>query len=144
MDETISISTNSYQTYSRGISLIPLLFIFVMALMTRMVEISLFLGLLLGCCIVTGSLNEGFKICCSEFLVNALADEDHVYIILFVVFLSGIVGLLEKSGGTYVYITLLTTALGTHLMTNFIYAGPVLVLPFSRTRLHLRTSTHIK
>jgi len=40
----------------------PLIFILFMALTTQMVELSLSLGILIGACIMTGSLNEGFKV----------------------------------------------------------------------------------
>jgi hypothetical protein len=73
-----------------------------MALTTRMVEISLFLGILVGSCIITGSLIDGFIVTCSEFLVGALADEGHVYIILFTVILSGAVGMMVRCSVTYI------------------------------------------
>lgn len=96
IEDSAESSTNSqdYQTFGRGLSLVPLIFILIMAFTTQMVEISLFLGILVGACIMTGSLNEGFKITCSEYLVGALADEGHVYVILFTVILSGAVGMM--------------------------------------------------
>jgi hypothetical protein len=97
LDTIKSTNDANYQTYGRGISLIPLIFILLMSVTTRMVEISLFLGILVGSCIITGSLNDGFKLTCNEFLVGALTDEGHVYIILFTVFLSGAVGMMVSS-----------------------------------------------
>jgi len=99
LDTTTSSNSNNYQTYRRGICIIPLLFILLFALATRMVVISMFIGIFIGSCIITGSINEGFKITLSEFLVGAAADEGHVYVVLFTFFLSGAVGMMQKSGG---------------------------------------------
>lgn len=97
-DYVASIEAN-YQTYAAGVSVIPLLFILIMAMGTQMVELSLFLGILVASCIIYGSLADGFKNALSVFLVGALADEDHVYVVLFTIFLSGSVGMMQKSGG---------------------------------------------
>ena len=96
LDTTTSSNSNNYQTYRRGICIIPLLFILLFALATRMVVISMFIGIFIGSCIITGSINEGFKITLSEFLVGAAADEGHVYVVLFTFFLSGAVGMMVR------------------------------------------------
>lgn len=64
-----------------------------------MVEFSLFFGVFVGACIVAGNVNEGFKRTLDTYILEALADEDHVYVILFTLFLSGMVGMMQKSGG---------------------------------------------
>ena len=61
---------------------------------TNMVELSLFLGIWLGACILTGSFAEGFRSTIIDYLVGALKDEGHVMVILFTVFLSGAVGMM--------------------------------------------------
>jgi Na+/H+ antiporter NhaC len=81
------------------VSLIPLIIILILALTTQMVELSLFMGVFIGACIVAGSLKVGFQDTLNIYLVDALADGDHVYVILFTVFLSGTVGMMQKSGG---------------------------------------------
>ncbi len=70
-----------------------------MALTTQMVELSLFCGIWLGACIVAGSLAQGFRDTIVIFLLDALNDWGHVAVILFTVFLSGAVGMMQKSGG---------------------------------------------
>ena len=88
-----------YQAYAAGVSIIPLLFILFMALGTKMVELSLFCGIWLGLCIVTGSLADGFRRTIDTAILEALNDWGHVAVILFTVFLSGTVGMMQKSGG---------------------------------------------
>ena len=88
-----------YQAYAAGVSIIPLLFILFMALGTKMVELSLFCGIWLSLCIVTGSLADGFRRTLDTALIGALNDWGHVAVILFTVFLSGTVGMMQKSGG---------------------------------------------
>jgi Na+/H+ antiporter NhaC len=63
------------------------------------VEVSLFSCVFVGACIVAGSLRDGFKDSLAVYLVGALYDEDHVFVVLFTLFLSGMVGMMEKSGG---------------------------------------------
>jgi len=94
-----SASSDEMMAFRPGVSLLPLILILVLAFTTQMVELSLFLGIWLGACLLTGSLSAGFKTTLDEFLVGALADEGHVYVILFSVFLSGMVGIMQKSGG---------------------------------------------
>jgi Na+/H+ antiporter NhaC len=48
---------------------------------------------------VEGEINNGFKTTLDTYILGALADVDHVYVILFTLFLSGLVGMMQKSGG---------------------------------------------
>lgn len=48
---------------------------------------------------VQGNVNDGFKELLSNYILNALANVDHGYVYLFTMFLSGLVGMMEKSGG---------------------------------------------
>lgn len=95
--ETSTGSSRDYQTFGSGVSLVPLIVILVLAMTTKMVELSLFLGIWLGACILTGSFVEGFRSTIIDYLVGALANEDHVMVILFTVFLSGAVGMMVRS-----------------------------------------------
>jgi Na+/H+ antiporter NhaC len=63
------------------------------------VEVSLYTCIFVGACIVAGNLRDGFKDSLSVYLVDALFNEDHCKVILFTLFLSGMVGMMEKSGG---------------------------------------------
>jgi len=97
--ETSSSTSGDFATYGSGVSLVPLIIILLLASTTQMVELSLFLGIWLGACILTGSLAAGFKSTILDYLILELADEGHVMVIVFTVFLSGLVGMLQKSGG---------------------------------------------
>jgi Na+/H+ antiporter NhaC len=88
-----------YQVFRAAVSIIPLIFILIMALTTHLVELSLFGGVWLGACIISGSLVEGFKETVTRYILEALNDWSHVAVILFTVFLSGTVGMMQKSGG---------------------------------------------
>jgi len=97
--DTSTSASGDYQAFAKGASLVPLIVILVLAMVTQMVEISLFLGIWLGACMVTGSLRLGFESTILDYLVGALADEGHVMVILFTVFLAGMIGMMQKSGG---------------------------------------------
>ena len=88
-----------FTVYAAGAAIIPLIIVLVLALTTQMVEVSLFTAIFIGACMVTGNIKDGFKRTLDEYILKALTDEDHVYVILFTLFLAGLVGMLERSGG---------------------------------------------
>ncbi len=94
--DAVTGASGDYPTFGSGVSLVPLILILFMALTTKMVELSLFCGIWLGACILTGSFRAGFESTILDYLVGALADEGHVMVILFTVFLSGVVGMMVR------------------------------------------------
>ena len=60
------------------------------------VEFSLFSGVFVGACMVAGNINEGFKRTLDTYILEAVADPDHVYVILFTLFLSGLVSMMVR------------------------------------------------
>jgi Na+/H+ antiporter NhaC len=93
-----SLSTSA-QAISSGVSLIPLIIVITLAALTRQVEVSLAMGVFVGACIVTGGLVAGFKRFLGTYLIGAAADESRQFVIMFTFALSGLVGMIEKSGG---------------------------------------------
>ena len=67
----------------------------------RQVELSLGLGVFVGSCMVHGSINTGFQRTLDEYILMALADVGSQYVFLFTLFLSGMVGMMEKSGAMF-------------------------------------------
>lgn len=65
------------------------------------VELALGLGIFCGACMVTGTLTAGFREMLDVYILQALANEDHGYVYLFILFMAGLVGLMEKSGGLH-------------------------------------------
>jgi hypothetical protein len=63
------------------------------------VELSLGLGIFVGSCMVAGTLVGGFRNMLNVYLINSLANKDHAYVFLFILFMAGLVGLIEKAGG---------------------------------------------
>ena len=53
----------------------------------------------IGACMITGNIEYGFKSTLDTYILNALASVDHAYVYLFTLFLSGLVAVMEKSGG---------------------------------------------
>jgi Na+/H+ antiporter NhaC len=71
-----------------------------MALVTRQVLVSLLLGIWLGGVLVAGpNIFSGTLRAIDTTIVGALADADHVKVILFTLFLGGMVGIMNRSGG---------------------------------------------
>ena len=64
-------------------------------------ELSLGLGVFVGSCMVHGSINTGFQRTLDDYILNALANVGSQYVFLFTLFLSGMVGMMEKSGGMF-------------------------------------------
>jgi Na+/H+ antiporter NhaC len=48
---------------------------------------------------VGGSVKDGFLRTLDNYLLNAVANTGHAYVVLFTLFLSGMVGMMQKSGG---------------------------------------------
>jgi Na+/H+ antiporter NhaC len=76
-----------------------LVIVLLLAVTTNMVEISLCSAIFVGACMVTGNVNDGFKSTFDTYILDAVANVDHVYVVLFTLFLSGMVGMMQKSGG---------------------------------------------
>ncbi len=89
---------------NRGwLSLLPALLAIVLALAFRQVVVSLFMGVWVGGWIVAGSfwgLITGLWRTMDTYILNALADSDHAAIIIFSLMIGGVVGIIQKNGGT--------------------------------------------
>lgn len=84
-----------------ALSLLPPLVAIALALIFRDVLVSLFLGIFAGALILTGA-NPASALARSidHFFLSALADRDHAAIIIFSTLLGGMVGVINRSGGT--------------------------------------------
>jgi hypothetical protein len=63
------------------------------------IPLSLQCHLFVGACMVSGNVKDGFKALLDTYLLNVISDVGHVYKVLFTLFLSGMVGMMQKSGG---------------------------------------------
>ncbi len=83
------------------LSLVPPLLAIAFALVFREVVISLFAGVWLGAFLLTGfnPLAATLRVL-DQFVLEALADADHIAIIVFSLLLGGMVGVITRSGGT--------------------------------------------
>lgn len=83
------------------LAILPALLAIGLAIATREVLLSLFAGVWLGATVVAGyNPLAGFFSSLDTYLVGALAEPDNAKIILFTLTLSGMVGLMARSGGT--------------------------------------------
>ena len=82
-------------------SLLPPLLAITLALALREVLVALFLGVWLGAAMARGGLAAGALAAIDGYVRGALADPDHVAIIVFSMFLGGMVGVMSKAGGTH-------------------------------------------
>ncbi len=83
------------------LSILPPLLAIVLALLLRQVIVSLFAGVWLGAIFVFGyDPLGGFLRVLDHYIINALADPDHMSIVAFTMLFGGMVGVISKSGGT--------------------------------------------
>lgn len=83
------------------LSLLPPVAAIVLALIFKEVVLSLFAGIWIGALLLTGYEPVSATLMTIErFAVDALADRDHVSIVVFSMMLGGTVGVLNRSGGT--------------------------------------------
>jgi len=99
VDEMKNENERDYESFAPGASFVPLLMVMAFAATTHMVELSLGMGIFVGSCMVAGTLTAGFRNMLDVYLLNAVSNKDHAYVFLFILFMAGLVGLLEKSGG---------------------------------------------
>ena len=87
--------------YPGWISIIPPLFAILLALIFRQVFVSLLAGIYIGLLFLYdfNPLTALLRLFDSNIL-NAVIDPDHMYIILFTLFIGGVVGVISKNGGT--------------------------------------------
>ncbi len=82
------------------LTLVPPLVAIGLALITREVVLSLFAGVWVGALVLSGyNVVEGTG-ASLDFLVDALVDHDHMSIVVFSLFLGGMVGVMSRGGGT--------------------------------------------
>ncbi|MCH4891116.1 Na+/H+ antiporter NhaC family protein [Acidaminobacter sp. JC074] len=82
------------------LALLPPIIAIVLALLTREVLLSLVIAIFIGACIVTGSPVEGFTAVLNKYLVGALTDSWNISILLFCLIIGGLIGIINKNGGT--------------------------------------------
>ena len=98
-----SLSTIDIPVIPAWVSILPPLLAIGIALLTRSVLPALMLGLWLGAWSLTGlsaeGLVSGLFTSFEVYVVNALADRDHVTIMLFTFMIAGMVGIISRNGG---------------------------------------------
>lgn len=86
------------------VSILPPLLAILVALAFRQVIPALFLGVFSGAVLVAGltpaGVGKGFFDAFQVYILNALADSGHASIILFSFMIGGMVGIIQKNGGT--------------------------------------------
>jgi len=97
------------------LSIIPPFLAIILAIITRRVILSLFVGVWIGATLILGNNPiSGFLHIIDRFIQPALADPDHAAIIIFSMLLGGLVGVISKNGGTAGLVSLLTKIAKTH------------------------------
>lgn len=83
------------------ISILPPLVAIVLAFVTEQVLLSLFLGIFLGATMLNGwNPVSGFLRAIDHYIVGSLADPDSASVIIFLLAIGGMIGLVNKMGGT--------------------------------------------
>mmetsp|Transcript_2706 Transcript_2706/g.8213 ORF Transcript_2706/g.8213 Transcript_2706/m.8213 type:complete len:780 (-) Transcript_2706:130-2469(-) len=94
--------THSVWLVPGGVTLLSPLIVIVVAIWTREVLFALFIGIFFAAFVVY-QYNPflAFLRTMDTYLVNALADTDHAFVIFFTFFLSGLVACISRSGGSF-------------------------------------------
>jgi Na+/H+ antiporter NhaC len=82
------------------LAILPPLIAIAMALLTREVLLSLVVAVLVGATIITGNPVTGFTELLNTYLVGALTDSWNVSILVFCLLIGGLIGIIDKNGGT--------------------------------------------
>merc|ERR1719361_723218 len=101
-------------------TMVPLIFVVIIALTLKNVYVSLFTAIWIGSFIISGcSFRFAFEMAVGDYLLNSAADVDHQFVILFTVFLSGLVFLVQRSGGTMGFSSLVSKLAKNGRRTQF-------------------------
>lgn len=102
--EAVPETTDAPERAPSWLSVLPALVAIAGALAFRQVVVALFLGVWLGAWIASGDpllgWFTGLFATIETYLLRALTDEGHAAIILFTLMIGGVVGLIQKNGGT--------------------------------------------
>lgn len=94
------------------LSIVPAVLAITFAIAFRQVVLSLFLGVWIGGWIASGNLTAGwftgFFAAVNEYTIEAITDSGHASIIVFSLMIGGMVGLIQKGGGTRAIVDLVT------------------------------------
>lgn len=94
--------THTFETYSLHglLTLLPPLLAIILALIFKEVVLALFIGILSGSFFINRfDLIAGFFNVVDKYILEALADKERASIVIFTLFLGGMVGIISKSGG---------------------------------------------
>ncbi len=81
------------------ISLLPPLTAITLAMVTKQAHLSLFLGIVIGACFITGGVWSGLTSSLDHYLVNSLAgSESHTAILMFTMAFGGLIGVMSANG----------------------------------------------
>eukprot|EP01084_Bolivina_argentea_P177152 306408_1 len=98
-DEVVHESTNLF-SITGFTSMVPIIFVIFFALVLKNAYITLYFGIWVGSFIISGcSFRYAFELSLGTYILDSASNKDHQYVILFTVFLSGLVFLIRRSGG---------------------------------------------
>eukprot|EP01083_Nonionella_stella_P225122 800673_1 len=101
-------------------TMVPLIFIIFFAVTVKNVYVSLFLGIWIGSFIISAcSFRYAFEMSVGTYILGSAASEEHQFVILFTVFLSGLVFLIQRSGGTEGFSAVISRLAKTGKRTQF-------------------------
>lgn len=81
-------------------AILPPLIAIILAILTKEVLMSLVIAVFVGATIVTGNPVDGFKDLLNTYLVGALTDSWNISILIFCLSIGGLIGIIDKNGGT--------------------------------------------
>ena len=127
VDES-EIATKEINVLWGWLSVLPPLFTILMALISKSVIPSLFLGIWIGSFSILGLnitvLGQSFLDIIARYIKNSLANPDHAAIIIFTLMIGGLVGIISKNGGMLGVVNSLTrfttNAKRGQLITSFL------------------------
>lgn len=120
-----------FRTIGTWMSILPALLAIAGALIFRQVVVALVIGVWLGAWLITGDLTTGwfygfFRVL-DTYVLDALSDPDNAAVVLFTLMIGGVVGIVQKNGGTQGIVSLVTTwarnARRGQLATTFLACG---------------------
>lgn len=82
------------------LAILPPLIAIILAIVTREVLMSLIMAVFVGATIIAGNPLEGFTSLLNTYIVGALTDRWNVSILIFCLSIGGLIGIIDRNGGT--------------------------------------------
>jgi len=99
LDDNITKIKRQYESIPAGVSIVPIIVVMLLSVIKHSPTFAMCTGIIIGSCIITGGVYEGVRYAISNVIVKVLTNPKNISVFVFFSTFSGLISLMEKSGG---------------------------------------------